>query len=90
MPTWTPPSSGPVERDVEIGCFKDMRVYDKNPRSDQVAAGGNIIGTKWIDVNEGDFDNPKICSRLVGKELRTGPDEALFASTPPRRLKHPG
>ena len=42
-----------------------------------------MIGTKWIDVNKGDFDNPRIRCRLVGKEFRTGPDDALYASTPP-------
>jgi hypothetical protein len=60
-----------------------MGVYDRVPRSEQRESGGKIIGTKWIDVNKGDFDNPKIRSRLVGKEFRTGPDDALFASTPP-------
>ena len=29
------------------------------------------------------MDNPKIRCRLVGKEFRTGPDDALFTSTPP-------
>ena len=33
---------------VEMKFFKDMGVYDC----------GKIIGTKWIDVNKGDFDNP--------------------------------
>ena len=70
-------------RDVEMGFFRDMGVYDCVPRSEQVATGGKIIGTKWIDTNKGDFENPNIRCRLVGKEFRTGPDDALFASTPP-------
>lgn len=36
-----------------------------------------------VDRREyGGFDNPSIRCRLVGKEFRTGPDDALFASTP--------
>ena len=37
----------------------------------------------WIDVNKGDFANPRIRCMLVGNEFRTGPDDALYASTPP-------
>ena len=66
-----------------MGFFKDMVVYDRVPRAEQKETRGKVIGTKWIDTNTGDIDNPKIRSRLVGKEFRTGPDDALFASTPP-------
>ncbi len=37
----------------------------------------------WSDTNKGDADNPNVRCRLVGKEFRTGPDDALFAITPP-------
>ena len=77
------PSLVRAGRELEMKYFKDMKVYDRVPRSDQAKTGGKIIGTEWIDVNTGDIDNPKIRSRLVGKEFRTGPDDALFASTPP-------
>ena len=70
-------------RGVEMEYFKTMGVYDRVPRSEQAETKGQIIGTKWIDVNKGAFDNPKIRSRLVGKEFRTGPDDALYASTTP-------
>ena len=66
-----------------MGFFKTMGVYERVPRSEQRETGGKTIGTTWIDTNKGDFDNPKIRSRLVGKEFRTGPDDALFTSTPP-------
>ena len=51
-------------------------------RSEQAETGGKIIGTKLIDVYNGDFDNPRIRCRLVGKEFRTGPEDAIYASTP--------
>ena len=63
--------------------FESMGVYDYLPRSEQKLTGGKIIGTKWIDVNKGDSENPRLRPRMVGKEFRTGPDDALYASTPP-------
>ena len=70
-------------RDTEMKFFDGMKVYDRVPRSEQAQTGGKIIGTKWIDVNKGDLDRPNIRCRLVGKEFRTTPDDALYASTPP-------
>ena len=66
-----------------MGFFDKLGVYDRVPREEQQRTGGKIIGTKWIDVNKGDVDNPNIRCRLVGKEFRTTHDDALFASTPP-------
>ena len=70
-------------RATEMKCFNGMRVYDRVPRDEQRRTGGKVIGTKWIDVNKGDLDRPNIRCRLVGKEFRTTPDDALYASTPP-------
>ena len=66
-----------------MGVFKDMGVYERVPRTEQAESDGKVIGSKWIDVNKGDMDNPKIRCRLVGKDIRTGLDESLFACTPP-------
>ena len=70
-------------RQVEMDYFKSMGVYECVPRSEQLQTKGKIIGTRWLDVNKGDYDNPKYRSRLVGKEFKTTPDDALYASTPP-------
>ena len=69
-------------RQVEMDYFSGMRVYDRVPRSEQLETGGPIIGTKWIDINKGDAEHPNIRCRLVGKEFKTTPDDALY------RLKH--
>ena len=45
--------------------FKSICVYDYVPRSEQKLTGGKIIGTKWIDVNKGDSENPRLRSRMV-------------------------
>ena len=70
-------------RQVEMDYFSGMRVYDRVPRSEQLETGGPIIGTKWIDINKGDAEHPNIRCRLVGKEFKTTPDDALYACTPP-------
>ena len=70
-------------RILEMKYFKDMKVYERVPRSHLATKGGKIIGTMWIDTNKGDADNPNFRCTLVGMEFRTGPDDALFASTPP-------
>ena len=70
-------------RELEMKYFNDKRVYDRVPRSEQAETGGPIIGTKWIDINKGDVANPNIRCRLVGKEFKTTPDDALYACTPP-------
>ena len=60
-------------REVEMTFFETMGVYGRVPRSEQAETGGKIIGTKWIDVNKGDQDNPRMRCRLVGKCLRPIP-----------------
>ena len=67
-----------------MAFFEGMGVYERVPRSEQTQTGEKIIGTKWIDANKGDFDNPRIRCRLVGKDFKTGRDDAFYASTPPR------
>ena len=63
-------------RSKEVHYLREKRVYNKIPRSE-------IIGTRWIDINKGDDQNPNYRSRLVGKEFNNGPMEGLFAGTPP-------
>ena len=47
-------------RKTEMDYFKGMVFYDWVPRSEQWETKGKTIGTKWIDVNKGDFENPNI------------------------------
>ena len=71
-----------ADRAVEMYLFIGMKVYDRVPREEQHKTGGKMIGTKWIDVNEGYIDKPNIRGRLVGKDFRATPGDALYASTP--------
>ena len=70
-------------RILEMNYFRDMKVYERVPRTHLATTGGKIIGTMRIDTNNGDADHPNVRCRLAGKEFRTGPDDALFASTRP-------
>ena len=54
-------------RREEIEFIRNMRVYEKVPRSWAWRAGKKVIGVRWIDVNKGDSINPKYRSRLVAK-----------------------
>ena len=47
------------------------------------------IGSRWVDVNKGDGDNPEYRSRLVAKDITHVGDggEDLFAATPPLEAK---
>eukprot|EP00973_Karenia_brevis_P020071 2754072-Karenia_brevis.AAC.1 len=67
----------------EIAYIKRMGVWIMMRRRDAIDKNIKIIGTKWLDVNKGDKDNPNLRSRLVGQEFRDGENSGLFASTPP-------
>ena len=41
-------------RKVELEYFEKLGVYTRVPISHQLRTGGNIIGTRWVDVNKGD------------------------------------
>ena len=70
-------------RPKEIQYVRDMRVYDKIPRSLATSKGWKIIKTRWIDINKGDDANLIYRSRLVGKEFNNETMEGIFAGTPP-------
>ena len=46
-------------------------------------SGHRIHGTKWLDINKGDADQPEYRARLVGREFKLDKRLDLFAATPP-------
>ena len=71
-------------RAKEIAYFRAMGVYRKVPISEAYKWTSKApIGTRWVDVNKGDSDNPDYRSRLVAKEINRGANPELFAATPP-------
>ena len=45
-------------RSKEIQYVRDMRVYDKIPRSQAQRQGWKVVKTRWIDINKGGDENP--------------------------------
>ena len=70
-------------RAVETEYFERLGVYERVPRSHQMAPGGKVIGVRWVGVNKGDTAEPDYRSRLVGREFAVGRGDALYAVTPP-------
>ena len=77
-----------IARDDEMKKFSEHNVYTKVPIRECVEkTGKQPIGSKWIDINKGDEAEPNYRSRLVAKEIRRGPNEDMFAATPPLEAK---
>ena len=68
-------------RDLETKCFNNMGVYDRVPRSQ---SRGELIQTRWIDINKGDISCQNYRSGLVGKESKTHANDILYMRQPHR------
>ena len=72
----------------ELGELAKHGVYVKAPIAECWEETGKApIGTRWIDVNKGDDENPDYRSRLVAQEIKRDKREDLFAATPPLEAK---
>ena len=66
----------------EIKIIETMKVWEKIPRS-HIPPGMKTIGTRWVDVNKQDEENPLYRSRLVGQEIKRGSGfDEFFAAMP--------
>ena len=63
-----PPDKVAAARQSEIEFLHGLPVYKRVDASE--AEGHEIIGTRWVDVNKGDRNNPNIRSRLCTKEFK--------------------
>ena len=70
-------------RGDEIRFLLEFPVY--TPVSEEMTRGKHVIGTRWVDVNKGDWSAPNIRSRLCAKEYKWKNPwlEDTFAGTPP-------
>merc|ERR1711888_573137 len=72
----------------ELGEIAKHKVYEKVPLDEcWKATGQPPIGTRWVDANKGDDQNPDYRSRLVAQEINNHRREDLFAATPPLEAK---
>ena len=75
-------------RQEEMGELAKHGVYTKVPIREAVSVTGKMpIGTRWVDVNKGDADQPDYRSRLVAQEINNNKRDDLFAATPPLEAK---
>ena len=71
-------------RQEEVEYVRKMGLYTKVPKSECIKeTGRSPISVRWIDINNGDVDQPNYRSRLVAREINTHKREDLFAATPP-------
>ncbi|CAJ1373293.1 unnamed protein product [Effrenium voratum] len=78
-------------RAEELDWLRKEAVYERVPRKlCEQSEQRKPLQLKWLDVNKGDEENPKVRSRLVTKEIKKAkrPDQQLgaedtFAATPP-------
>ena len=71
-------------REEEMNHIRNMDVYCKVPIEECIQPTGNQpIGTRWVDLNKSDDNDPRYRSRLVAKEVNTHKRDDLFAATPP-------
>ena len=71
-------------REEELKYYRDMKAFEAVPISQAIArTGKKPVDVRWIDHNKGDSLRPQVRCRRVAKDFRTGPDDELYAGTPP-------
>lgn len=71
----------------ELEYFCD-RVWVGVPMAEAMAdADGKIIGSRWVNCNKNDVNDPDVRCRLVAQEINLHADESFYAATPPLEAK---
>ena len=80
------PSLTRKTRQEEMRGFEERQAYHHVLRSvAQADPEGKFIGVRWVDVNKGAKEVPKVRSRLVGQEFAHGERrDDFYAPTPPK------
>ena len=79
-----PPALCKAARNEELAYFQSKGVWELRKVAEALQrTGRRPISVRWVEVNKGDTENPRIRSRLVAREIRGPGQEACFAPTPP-------
>ena len=71
----------------ELAYFCD-KVWVGVPLSEALAdADGKIIGSRWVNCNKNDINDPDVRCRLVAQEINLHHDDSFYAATPPLEAK---
>ena len=74
-----------MQEELEYFCDK---VWVMVPLTEaQSDPDGKIIGSRWVNCNKNDINDPDVRCRLVGQEVNTHADESFYAATPPLEAK---
>ena len=71
-------------RREELDFMDRWKVWDVVPVAECIQrTGRRPIGSKWVDVNKGDWIKPIVRSRLVAREIAFRKNDDYYAATPP-------
>ena len=71
----------------ELAYFCD-KVWVGVPLAEAMAdPEGKIIGSRWVNCNKNDINDPDVRCRLVAQEINLHADESFYAATPPLEAK---
>ena len=71
-------------RALEMEFVKERQIYEYRPVAECIKKTGKPpVGTKWLDTNKGDDEQPLVRSRLVAMEFKRSWIAKWFAATPP-------
>ena len=74
-----------MKEELEYLCDK---VWVGVPLSEaQNDRNGKIIGSRWVNCNKNDINDPDVRCRLVAQEVNLHADESFYAATPPLEAK---
>ena len=70
----------------ELKRFADMHDYDYAQRG-SIPVNSHMVNVRWVHVNKGSVNEPKVRCRLVAQELKRGKRDEFYAATPPLEAK---
>ena len=71
----------------ELAYFCD-KVWVGVPLADALAdPDGKVIGSRWVNCNKNDVNDPDVRCRLVAQEINLHHDDSFYAATPPLEAK---
>ena len=80
-----PPTRLAMQEELAYFCDK---VWVGVPLSEALAdADGKIIGSRWVNCNKNDINDPDVRCRLVAQEINLHHDDSFYAATPPLEAK---
>ena len=71
----------------ELAYFCD-KVWEAVPLAEaQADTEGKIIGSRWVNCNKNDVNDPDVRCRLVAQEVNLQAESSFYAATPPLEAK---